>query len=99
MAVGYLVSSLPVTYFVTTFGLKKTFLAYSWLSTAATFLIPLSARLGFIPLLVNRTLQGVGMPSIWSVIGAVSELWAPVAVAGTYILLLSMPFQVYTTVN
>lgn len=93
-ALGGLLSSLPITHFITRFGLKHTVLAYSWLATVASFLLPVTARWGLLPLLVVRTLQGVGLSPLWSMVGAVNDAWAPLAVSGTYTLLLTLPFPV-----
>ena len=73
---------------------RRTCLGYGWVATLMTLLIPLSARLGFTALFLVRVLQGVGIVPPLLIIAVVSEEWSPVAYTGTYILVLSLVYQV-----
>ncbi|KAI1717831.1 major facilitator superfamily domain-containing protein [Ditylenchus destructor] len=93
-AIGTLIGSIPLSFCIGKFGLRKTFAAYTLMSAASTLLLPISGRIGYLPILIIRIIQGLGPATSLVMINSVSTEWSSAEYAGTYMILLSTHFQV-----
>uniref|UniRef100_A0A915DPY2 Major facilitator superfamily (MFS) profile domain-containing protein n=1 Tax=Ditylenchus dipsaci TaxID=166011 RepID=A0A915DPY2_9BILA len=50
--------------------------------------------MGYASLFIIRILQGTGLPAILTMVSSVSKEWSPTITMGSYILLLSTPYQI-----
>ncbi|PAV82117.1 hypothetical protein WR25_12574 isoform B [Diploscapter pachys] len=93
IAIGSLLGSAPIMYFLEKYGIRFTVVSYGIISSIATALLPLAVEFGFIYVLLVRIFQGFSASFVNSIMGLISEKWSPLSEAGTFIALLSCAFQ------
>uniref|UniRef100_A0A914XNJ9 Major facilitator superfamily (MFS) profile domain-containing protein n=1 Tax=Plectus sambesii TaxID=2011161 RepID=A0A914XNJ9_9BILA len=94
VAVGALLSSVPLIYLIDFYGPRIVFTAAGLLSAIATALIPIAAELGGLPYFLGlRALQGVAFAVCTPMIGGVTAKWATLKQNGLFISLLTSYLQ------
>uniref|UniRef100_A0A914V8C5 Major facilitator superfamily (MFS) profile domain-containing protein n=1 Tax=Plectus sambesii TaxID=2011161 RepID=A0A914V8C5_9BILA len=85
IAVGALLTVLPVTILISRMGPKKIFLAVGAITTMATGLCPIAVVAGDNYFIVMRVLQGVALAACMPVIGCVTSSWATLSENGLFL--------------
>ncbi|TKR59509.1 hypothetical protein L596_029169 [Steinernema carpocapsae] len=93
VAIGSLISTIPITELFTRFGARKVKTAYGLISAAATLLSPLAASLGFSWLFIIRAIQGFALTMTYSATGAITAHWATLPRSGIFLVMLSCHLQ------
>lgn len=74
---GYMVSQIPGGLLAEQFGGKWVLFGFLGLSSVATLLTPLAARLSFVLLIILRVLVGIGSGALFPAMHAMWGKWAP----------------------
>ncbi|KAI1693876.1 major facilitator superfamily domain-containing protein [Ditylenchus destructor] len=92
-ALGLLVGTVPLSFFVSKFKTRHVFSIYAVISAISTLFLPIATQMGYPFLFATRIFQGLaGAPELMMV-NAVTDQWSPIASAGTFLVLLSTHYQ------
>ncbi|TKR73971.1 hypothetical protein L596_021206 [Steinernema carpocapsae] len=94
VAVGSLLAVFPCTIMLNKFGSRYVFGALGFLSAFSTFLVPLSANMGFNYILGMRIIQGTAFSGCLPVMGSITSKWSTIKQNGIFIAILSSFLQV-----
>uniref|UniRef100_A0A914ENH3 Major facilitator superfamily (MFS) profile domain-containing protein n=1 Tax=Acrobeloides nanus TaxID=290746 RepID=A0A914ENH3_9BILA len=94
IAVGQIFGTFVLSYGLSKFDIRKSFAAFGLISAIATLLTPLSAYIGFVPLLFMRFLQGFATSTSFAGIGSITQQWSTIKESGMFLSLLSCHLQI-----
>ncbi|KAK0424975.1 hypothetical protein QR680_008957 [Steinernema hermaphroditum] len=94
VAVGSLLAVFPLTIMLNKFGSRRVFGTLGFISAISTFLVPLSANMGFYYILVMRIVQGTAFSACLPVMGSITSHWSTLKQNGIFIAILSSFLQV-----
>uniref|UniRef100_A0A914VPZ2 Major facilitator superfamily (MFS) profile domain-containing protein n=1 Tax=Plectus sambesii TaxID=2011161 RepID=A0A914VPZ2_9BILA len=93
VAVGALLSSMPITLLINQFGARIIFTVVGLMSATATALIPGAAELGLGYFLVLRIVQGAALAACMPMIGTTTARWATIKQHGLFLSILTSFLQ------
>ncbi|VDM43037.1 unnamed protein product [Toxocara canis] len=99
VAVGALAANVPVVWLTNRYGIRMTFGLLGLLSSIATLLIPVGARLGLPYFLTIRAIQGIAFAANFSVIGSFSSRWTYFKQNGMMVSALVAHFQLAPSIT
>uniref|UniRef100_A0A915CW51 Major facilitator superfamily (MFS) profile domain-containing protein n=1 Tax=Ditylenchus dipsaci TaxID=166011 RepID=A0A915CW51_9BILA len=94
VAVGALLAVFPLTIALNKFGSRLVFGILGYISACSTYLIPISANIGFPCILLMRVIQGVGFSACLPVMGSITSHWSTLKQNGIFIAILSSFLQI-----
>ncbi|TKR93713.1 hypothetical protein L596_008122 [Steinernema carpocapsae] len=94
VAVGSLLAVFPLTIMLNKFGSRRVFGSLGFISAFSTFLVPLSANMGFYYILFMRIIQGTAFSACLPVMGSITSHWSTLKQNGIFIAILSSFLQV-----
>ncbi|VDK46002.1 unnamed protein product [Anisakis simplex] len=85
VAIGALLAHFPIVWLIDHYGIRMIFGPLGILSAMATLLIPMAARIGLIPFIGVRLLQGIAFATYFSVTGSFITKWTSIEQSGLFI--------------
>ncbi|KAI6237748.1 Vesicular glutamate transporter 2 [Aphelenchoides besseyi] len=93
IAIGTIIGTVPISYFTNTFGVRRSFAVYGYISAISTFLLPMATDFGFGAVFFIRVLQGFAVAMSFPAMGSITAEYSTLARSGTYVAFISCHLQ------
>ncbi|KAI6199360.1 Vesicular glutamate transporter 2 [Aphelenchoides besseyi] len=93
IAIGTIIGTVPISYFTNTFGVRRSFAVYGYISAISTLLLPMATDFGFGAVFFIRVLQGFAVAMSFPAMGSITAEYSTLARSGTYVAFISCHLQ------